>query len=105
MRRRPIMEAAQLRFQEANRKLDESIYADQLNEAEVHERIGEVQRSQAELTRMRSISELMIRKILTPEQLVRFRRLRERFKEISSQSGKQALAEPMVANGLPTGSR
>ena len=85
-RRRPIMEAAQLRFREANRRLDDAIYSDQLNEAEVQDRIKDVQTSQAELIRLRSMSELSIRKILTPEQLVKFRRMRQQFDD-SNASG------------------
>jgi Spy/CpxP family protein refolding chaperone len=98
-RRRPLMEAAQLRFREANRRLDEAIYADQLNEAEVHERIKEVQLAQAELIKVRSISELSIRKILTPDQLNRFRRLRQRFEEANSRPGRQAMGMPGFKGG------
>ncbi len=101
MRRRPIMEAAQLRFREANRRLDEAIYADQLNETEVQDRIKEVQESQSELIRMRSMSELTIRKVLTPEQLTRFRRLRQRYEEVNSRSGRQALAMPSETGPFP----
>ncbi len=77
--RRVVMENAQQRFRAATRRLDEAIYSDQLNEGEVQSRLKEVQDSQAELIRLRSMNELSIRKILTPEQLVRFRRMRQRF--------------------------
>lgn len=94
VRRQPLMDAAQRRFRQANRRLDESIYADQLVEAEVQERIKEVQLSQAELIRLRSMSELSIRKILTPDQLNKFRRLRQRFDEVNSRPGRQAVNLP-----------
>jgi Spy/CpxP family protein refolding chaperone len=90
VRRQPLMENAQRRFREANRRLDESIYADQLVEAEVQERIKEVQLLHAELIRLRSMNELSIRKILTPDQLNKFRRLRQRFDEVNSRPGRQA---------------
>ena len=89
-RRRPLLEAAQQRLREANRLLDEAIYADQLNEADVHDRLKEVQLSQAELIRLRSMSELSIRKILTPDQLVLFRRMRQRFDAMNGAFGRQA---------------
>jgi Spy/CpxP family protein refolding chaperone len=97
--RRPTMEAAQLRFREANRRLDEAIYAHQLNEAEVHERIKEVQLSQAELIKLRSMSELSIRKILTPDQLNRFRKLRQRFDEGNPRPGRQGMGMPRSPGG------
>lgn len=86
-RRRPLMEEAQMRLREANRKLDEAIYSDQLNEADVQERIKEVQISQAELIRLRSMGELSIRKVLTPEQLIKFRRMRQRYDQSNIRGG------------------
>jgi len=77
--RRPVMEAAQRRFREANRSLDQAIYADQVNEAEVQERIRETQLAQAELIKLRAMNEITIRRILTPDQLARFITLRQRF--------------------------
>ncbi len=41
--RRPLIEAAQVRFREANRTLDEAIYADQVNEEDVQARLKDVQ--------------------------------------------------------------
>lgn len=77
-RRRPVMEVAQLRLREANAALDRSIYADSLDEAEVSLRLREFQAAQAEVARIRFQSEVELRKILTPDQLVRFRTLRAR---------------------------
>ena len=79
--RKPMMEAAQERLREANRALDMSIYGDVLNEAVVQERLKEFQQAQGEVARIRFESELELRKILTPEQLVRFRGLRARVAE------------------------
>lgn len=76
---RPLMQEARRRFREANRALDQAIYADSPNDADVQARMKEVQLAQAEIIKIRTTSELAIRKILTPEQLVKFRELRERF--------------------------
>lgn len=77
--RRPLMQEAQMRFRQANRALDEAIYADSPNDADVQARMKEVQLAQAEIIKIRTASELAIRKVLTPEQLVKFRELREKF--------------------------
>lgn len=90
MKRRPMMENAQVQFREANRRLDEAIYADELNEAEVQARVKDVQLAQAELIKLRSMNELSIRKILTPDQLTKFRRMRQRFEE-ARRADRQAL--------------
>ncbi len=77
--RKPLMQSAQLRLREANRLLDEAIYADVIDESAIEERLREVQSSQGDIQRIRNSGELAIRKLLTPEQLVRFRELRQRF--------------------------
>ncbi len=79
MDRKPMMQAAQGRLREANRLLDEAIYSDQLNETDVQARMKDAQAAQAEVFRLRSANELAIRRILTPDQLVRFRDLRRQF--------------------------
>ena len=82
MERKPLMEAAQLRFRDANRLLDEAIYADQVDDSVVQERLKEVQLAQADVAKVRYMSEVAIRRILTPEQLIRFRELRQRFEQV-----------------------
>jgi Spy/CpxP family protein refolding chaperone len=79
--RRPQMEAALRRLGNANRALDEAIYADVVNEADVASRLKEVQDAQGEVAQLRFTNELQVRRILTPEQLVRFRDLRRQFAE------------------------
>jgi len=79
--RKPQMEAAQQRMREANRALDMAIYADGMNEADVSARLKDFQDAQADVARIRFHSELSIRKVLTPDQLVRFRGLRARVAE------------------------
>lgn len=81
MERKPLMEEAQKRFREANRSLDEAIYADEVNEGDVQARLKEVHLAQAEVSKIRFMNELAVRRILTPEQLVHFRELRRRFEQ------------------------
>lgn len=82
MERKPLMDAAQQRLRESNRSLDEAIYADQVNETDVQARLKDLQLAQAEVARIRFMNELSVRKILTPEQLTRFRELRQRFEQV-----------------------
>ena len=77
--RKPLMEAAQTRLREANRLLDEAIYSDKANETDVQARLKEAQLAQAEVAKIRFMNEFGVRRILTPEQLVRFRDLRQKF--------------------------
>ncbi|CAN5335451.1 hypothetical protein BH10ACI3_BH10ACI3_05960 [soil metagenome] len=79
--RKPQMDAAQTRLREANRSLDEAIYADVVDEVVFRDRLKEAQLAQAEVAKIRFMSELAVRRILTPDQLVRFRELRERFEK------------------------
>ncbi|HEY8560542.1 MAG TPA: Spy/CpxP family protein refolding chaperone [Pyrinomonadaceae bacterium] len=75
--RRPIMQSAAQRWHTARRNLDEAIYADDATEEQIKELIDAAQLAQSELLRERTLTEYMIRRVLTPEQLDRFRRLRE----------------------------
>lgn len=77
--KQPMMREAQMRLREANRNLDQAIYADNVNETEIQTRLKEAQLAQAEVIRLRSLTELAVRKILTPEQLAKFREVRSRF--------------------------
>lgn len=77
--RRPAMMQAQRRMRLANRDLDQAIYADNFSEADFQARLREFQAAQAEMTRLRFESELSVRKVLTPEQILKFRQLRAQF--------------------------
>jgi Spy/CpxP family protein refolding chaperone len=66
-----------LRLAEAHRALDEAVYADQINEALIEERAREVGAAQAAVARMRAVTELRIRRVMTPEQLNTLRTMRE----------------------------
>lgn len=78
---RPLMNDAQKRMREANRELDMAIYADVVSDGDIREKLKAFQDAQIEVNRLRFVHELNIRKILTHEQLVRFREMRRRFAE------------------------
>lgn len=63
------------RLRAARRALDEAIYAASPDEGIIEERLREVGEAQAAVVRLRSLTELRIRRVLTPEQLDAFRRL------------------------------
>lgn len=79
LEKRPLVRDAQQRLREANRNLDRAIYADSVNETEIQARLKEVQSAQSELIKIRFTNELAVRRILTAEQLSKFRGLREQF--------------------------
>ncbi|MEO6334266.1 MAG: periplasmic heavy metal sensor [Pyrinomonadaceae bacterium] len=77
--RRPAMRDARRRLGDAAQNLDSAIYGNAVTDAEFSSRLKEFQAAEAELSRLRFESELSVRKILNPEQLVRFRELRRGF--------------------------
>ncbi|MCD9187355.1 MAG: Spy/CpxP family protein refolding chaperone [Pyrinomonadaceae bacterium] len=76
------VQEAQRKAAEARRNLDIAIYSDNTDDAEVKMRLEEFQNAQMEVIKIRSTVEYEIRKLLTPEQVVRFRQLRQRFAEV-----------------------
>jgi hypothetical protein len=52
-----------------------------VNDADVQTRIIEVQTAQADVAKIRFTNELAVRRVLTPQQLIRFRELRQQFEE------------------------
>jgi Spy/CpxP family protein refolding chaperone len=77
--RRPLMQRAQRRLREANRDLDMAIYADNFSEADFQARLKEFQAAQSEMAQLRFEGEMSVRKVLTAEQIVKFRQLRAEF--------------------------
>lgn len=78
---RENIKAAHKRVGETRMKLDQAIYAEKVDEATVQTQLSEFQEAQAEVARIRANTEFAIRKVLTPEQLLRFRELRQRFEQ------------------------
>ncbi|HSK71202.1 MAG TPA: periplasmic heavy metal sensor [Pyrinomonadaceae bacterium] len=93
---RDKMRDAQFRLREAHRNLDQAIYADKVDEQLVRTRLRELVEAQAEIARIRTMTELAIRKVLTPEQLIRFRELRQRFAE--RRQNRQARPQDFLRN-------
>lgn len=79
--KKPLLRAAQDRLRQANQNLDKTVYADNVNEADIETNLKEVHQAQAELTNIRLLNELAVRKILTGEQITKFRQLREQFNQ------------------------
>lgn len=69
------------RLRSAQRALDEAIYADAPSEAVIEERARELAAAQSEAARLRALTELSIRRVLTPEQLSLLRTLRQQQSE------------------------
>ncbi len=87
--RKPLMQQAQMKLRQANRALDAAIYADDANEDIIRERMKEAAAAQADLMRVKTLTEVMIRKVLTPEQLGKFRELRERLMQRQNENKDQ----------------
>ncbi len=64
------------RLNRAQRALDGAIYADSVSEADVEARAREVAAAQTDFVRLRALTELRIRRLLTTEQLNRLRAIR-----------------------------
>lgn len=77
-------QAAQQRLRQANQNLDQAIYTDTVDEANIQLLTKELQSAQTEVIKFRTASELSVRKILTAQQLAKFRELRRQFKEQNS---------------------
>ena len=69
--------AINLRLRESNFALEHALDADVPNEAEIEQRLRDVAAAQAASTRMRVMTELSIRRVLTPEQRALWKNLRE----------------------------
>lgn len=98
---RPKMEAAQREFRAANEELDAAIYADTIDDELIAQRVARVETAQAALGRLRFENELAIRKLLTPEQLIRFREARERMRQIRDSFQNRRPDGPPMRRGDP----
>lgn len=86
------MGEAQARMRLATRNLDQAIYSDGANEEEIQSRLNEVQAAQSEIIKIRFLTEFEVRKILTAEQLNKFRQLRQQFIERMNEADNQTPA-------------
>lgn len=65
------------RLRETNRALEEALDADNPDESVVEQRLRDLAAAQGAAMRMRVLSEVRIRRVLTPEQLITLRTLRQ----------------------------
>ncbi len=72
----PKVREAQRDFREAQEALDDAIYADTVDEALVQSLTKRSSEAQATLMKLRTINEFAIRRVLNPEQVIKFRELR-----------------------------
>jgi Spy/CpxP family protein refolding chaperone len=79
--RRPLMQAAQKSWREAQRNLDLAIYADETDQEAIELRLKEAQTAYSEFIKARSVTEFLIRQVLTPGQLQKFRQFRDQVKQ------------------------
>ncbi len=90
---------ANFRLREARRNLDAAIYSDNADNLLVETKLREFQNAQAEVAKIRTLTELAIRKVLTPEQLVRFRELRqgfEQFRQNRQNNRRERIQNPQI---------
>lgn len=73
------------RLRQAQRAMDDAINADNPSEALVEQRARELAQAQAAATRMRALTEVRIRRILTAEQLTKLRMLRQQALDLREQ--------------------
>jgi Spy/CpxP family protein refolding chaperone len=93
---------AQKRLREANKALDAAIYSDVLDEQLIERLILQRNEAEAAMSRLKTISELNLRKILTPEQVVKFREIRSRFaKREAEMRGKRRRGPDADRNKTP----
>jgi Spy/CpxP family protein refolding chaperone len=95
--RRPSVELAQGKLRSSMQALDDAIYADAADSAEIEKRLMEVRTAQRDLLDARTSLELEIRRVLTVEQLRTFRGMRSR--------GPQRMASPSGQPGQRPGRR
>jgi Spy/CpxP family protein refolding chaperone len=90
---KPKTETAQRNLRLAKTALDEAIYADNFTDGDVLAKTKEVQLAQAELVKTKAETEFSIRKVLTPEQLVKFRELRQRLMQANRPQNRPLLKQ------------
>ena len=75
------MRNTRMRMMRAQRELDEAIYADSVDESAIEAHARDLAVAQAAVARLRALTELRIRRLLTPEQLNLLREIRQQARE------------------------
>lgn len=79
------------RVRQARRALDQAIYSDNADESLIELRARELAQAQAEATRLRALTELRVRRVLTPEQLGKLREMRRQAQIEQRQNRREGL--------------
>lgn len=87
--------AVNQRLRQAQRAMDDAIESDNPSEALIEQRARELAEAQVAATRMRAITELRIRRVLTPEQLTKLRALRQQALNLREQGRNQGNQDQM----------
>lgn len=74
----PQLKESERAMRQARQALDEAIYNDEADDSLIRERLQNFQNAQAEVAKNRTMMEVSIRRILTREQMFKFRQLRQR---------------------------
>ncbi len=77
------------RVRQAQRALEEAIYSETSDEALIEQRARELSEAQAAHTRLRALTELRVRRVLTPSQLSVFRDLQMRRRALDERDGRR----------------
>ena len=77
----PRLQKSQRDFKTAQLELDEAIYLEETNDEIIKTKMDAVNATHSEMIRTRTMLQTLIRKILTKEQMGRFRQLREDFQQ------------------------
>jgi Spy/CpxP family protein refolding chaperone len=93
------LQAARQRVRDSLAALDQAIYSDGASEAVVEQRAREVAEAQAAQVRLRAMTELSIRRVLTPAQLDTFRTIRQRRASAAEDRRRQRVEEGGALGG------
>jgi Spy/CpxP family protein refolding chaperone len=91
------------RLREARRALDEAIYSASPDEGVIEERVREVGAAQTAVVRLRSLTELRIRRVLSPEQLDAFRRLQRQTRTRRQRMNRRPRRQDDLPGDAPAG--
>lgn len=97
----PKVRAAQQDFREAQEALDDAIYADSVDETLVQNLTKRSADAQATLMRLRTANEFAIRRVLNPDQVVKFRELRQQ--QIVRKKAQERMRGQRNGDGPPNG--
>jgi Spy/CpxP family protein refolding chaperone len=81
------------RLRQAQLALDDAIETDNASETLIEQRARELAEAQVAATRMRAITELRIRRVMTPEQLAKLRTLRQQAQQFREERREQGPAQ------------